>query len=100
MNQVMKSPEPERKLSRRQQLIEVTHKAVQETGVTVSDHQIISLLHGRDDIMSGDLAHGMRICEGVGSWLGWRMGGTPKYGWPSNARRPDLPQDIQRKAAT
>jgi hypothetical protein len=91
MNQVIKNPE--RKLTRREQLIATVYQTVRETGATVSDHQIISLLHGRDDIMRGDLANGMRICEEVGKWLGWRMGGRPKYGWPSNARRPDLPQD-------
>lgn len=96
MNTIIKFPEPKRKLSRREQLMVTVRQTALETGATVSDHQIISVLHGRHDIMQGDLAHGMRICEEIGSWLGWRMGGTPKYGWPRSACKPDLPQTIRR----
>ena len=81
-------------IKRHEQLANTIRRTGRETGATIPNNTVEFLLAGRDDLMTGDLTKAIQTAEQIGLWAGWRMGGRPKFHWPTNARRPDEPSGV------
>jgi hypothetical protein len=91
MDSIIKFPKAKPRPPRLDLLKAVAQRTAEETGATVAPHLIENWLEGRPELLECNEVHALRAAEHIGIWVAWRMGGRPRFHWPSNAHRPDLP---------